>query len=321
MVDPNDYTDELRLFKSLLIVTSLQERIDKKVLAIIENYKKELQWNLTDLLIAPEVWQYINNNNYDPKLVFCHPQLLLDHPNTSLYYRGLSGLSIKAAKDYFGAIENLEKNNPKARLSEEKALKMARVYNTFISSIIKNSTDWTLENGNRTLIATLGITLDGTMRNKVGDIAEERVRKIIVNWLIEQNLIISPVLTKEDLKDDLPTEYTLANGIIMRFSSEPDISFIENDQLVAVIEIKGGIDPAGALERYGAATKSFQHSVSISPRCKNFYLCAVYTPELKRRIEEDRLVEKDYNIIEILNDDSYRKNFITEIFHHTLRLV
>jgi hypothetical protein len=32
--------------------------------------------------------------------------------------------------------------------------------------------------------------------------------------------------------------------------------------LLAVVEIKGGIDPAGALERYVAATKSFQHALT-----------------------------------------------------------
>ena len=41
---------------------------------------------------------------------------------------------------------------------------------------------------------------------------------------------------------------------------------------MAVIEVKGGTDSAGALERYGAAKKSFEHAIEVSPRCKNFYI-------------------------------------------------
>jgi hypothetical protein len=107
----------------------------------------------------------------------------------------------------------------------------------------------------------------------------------------------------------------------MRFGSEPDISFLRGDDLLAVVEIKGGIDPAGALERYGAATKSFQHAIMRSPRCKNFYIGAIYTPELEKRIKDDRLVEKALNLIEILDKPVARDQFLRELFHHTLRLV
>ena len=42
-------------------------------------------------------------------------------------------------------------------------------------------------------------------------------------------------------------------------SSEPDIPLINTDgSTIAVIEIKGGTDPAGALEQYGATKKSFE---------------------------------------------------------------
>jgi hypothetical protein len=321
MAKSNRYTEDLRLIKSLLIVTSLQKRNDLKAVQLIRAFPNKLSWEpLRNLLIDPEVWAYAAANHYDPKLVFCHPDVLLYKPATSLYYRGLCGLSLKAAKDYFGAVESLERGNPRARLDTEKAIKMARTYNTFICSIIKNSTAWTLENGNRTIIATLGITLDGIMRNKVGDIAEERIRTLVLEWLIDQELLVEPTLTKKQLYEKIPSSCTLKKNIAMKFGSEPDISFSRDDELLVVVEIKGGIDPAGALERYGAATKSFQHAVRVSPRCKNFYLGAVYTPELERRISEDRLVEKTFNIIEILDRPQARERFFRELFHHTLRI-
>jgi hypothetical protein len=321
--ESNQYIDELRFIKSLLIVTSLQKREDLKAVRVIREFKTKLNWEpISDLMIDPIVWTYaVTSQKHDPKLVFCHPEILLRHPITSLYYRGLCGLSLKAVKDYFGSVESLEEGSSGVRFDNVKALKMARTYNTFICSIIKNSTDWTLENGNRTIIATLGITIDGRMRNKVGEIAEDRIRTLILEWLIDNHLIIEPSITKEQIYENVPRTYSLKESIIMEFSSEPDIAFKNSNNLLAIVEIKGGIDPAGALERYGAATKSFQHAIGLSSRCKNFYLGAVSTPELEKRIKEDRLVEKYFNIIDILNEPNIRDSFFKELFHHTLRLI
>jgi hypothetical protein len=233
----------------------------------------------------------------------------------------MAGLSIKAVKDYAGSVESLEDEHRHIRISGERALKISRAYNLFISSIILNSTNWTLENGHRTIIATMGISLDGTMRNKVGEIGEDRIRRMIVQWLLEKNLILSPELVIDNLPVDLPRSFGLISGFKMNFSSEPDIAFIRDEELVATIEIKGGIDPAGVLERYGAAKKSFEHAVSQSGRCRNFYLGGVFTDELQRRINSDRLVEKTYNMILILNDREVREDFFKELFHHTLRIL
>jgi len=322
MAKASRYTEDLRLIKSLLIVTSLQKRHDLKAVQLIREFPHQLAWEpLSNFMIDSEVWGYAAAKSFDPKLVFCHPDVLQCKPVTSLYYRGLCGLSLKAVKDYFGSVESLEKGNPRARLDTKKAMRMARTYNTFICSIIKNSSAWTLENGNRTIIATLGITLDGVMRNKVGAIAEDRIRTLVLEWLIDQGLLVEPKLTKKQIHENIPSACTLKKNIAMKFGSEPDISFSRENELLVVVEIKGGIDSAGALERYGAATKSFQHAAGVSPRCKNFYLGAVYTPELNRRISADRLVEKTFNIIEILDKPKARERFFSELFHHTLRII
>ncbi|MFW6275523.1 MAG: XcyI family restriction endonuclease [bacterium] len=321
----DNYSDNLRKVKSLLIVTSLQKRTDLKVFETLSQLEIQLEWMpLSDLMIESEAWEYVVKEKvYDPKLVFCHPEVIKELPVSSSYYRGLTGLSIKAAKDYIGSVENLEKGNARAIINVKKALKMARVYNTFICSIIKGSTEWTLENGKRTIIATLGITLDGIMRNKVGAIAEERIRILVYNWLQNKNLI--KTFEEANTLDELPRFCKLKDNIIMRFSSEPDISFSkisdDSEELLAVIEIKGGIDPAGALERYGAATKSFQHSLKENQRCKNFFLSAVYTQELRNRIQGDRLVEKFYDIIDILEKPEIRDDFFKELFHYSLRII
>lgn len=317
----SDYATGLRLFKSVLVATTLQRRRDVAARKLIEAFSEPLDFRpLENLLIEEQAWRHVQSLSIQPRLVFCHPALLRAHPSTSLYYRGLAGLSIKAAKDYLGAIEAIEAGR-RTRLEEAKALQMARTYNFFISSIIVNSTRWSLENGHRTILATMGITLDGTMRNKVGDIAEERVRRMVVEWLAARGLIADPPLTADAVPEDLPRQLLLKHGILMRFSSEPDIAFERGDELIATVEIKGGIDPAGALERYGAAKKSFEHAVRKTERCRNFYLCGVVTDQVARRIRNDRLVEKTFEIIALLNDAKVRDEFFNELFHHTLRIL
>lgn len=61
--------------------------------------------------------------------------------------------------------------------------------------------------------------------------------------------------------------------------------------------------------------------MQVSPKCKTFYLGGVFTPELQKRMNADRLVENSFSIIDILQQSSYRENFLKELFHHTLRLV
>jgi hypothetical protein len=323
MSGDNSYRDELRKIRSLLIVTSLQKRKDIKALQSIESFSKELDWEpLEDLMIDRVVWKYVvHTMDYEPKYVFSHPSIIMFDKQTSLYYRCLCGLSLKSAKEYVGNVESMEEGKPKAKVSKDKALRLSQIYNTFMCSIIQNSIDWTLENGKRTIIATLGITLDGVMRNRIGEIAEERIRTLLLDWLIENNLIVDPTITKEMLLEgNTPRVFRLVEDLVMRFGSEPDVAFYKDAKLLATLEIKGGIDPAGALERYGAATKSFQHAIASNPHCKNFYVGGIFTEELERRITSDRLVEKVFSVIDLLDVAEYRTVFFKELFHHVLRL-
>lgn len=319
----DSYAKELHLLRSLLISTSLQRRRDIEALELIQQFPDIPQWDLGELNIEDSVWEYVRKNGYDPKVVLCHPDVILYKPITSLYYRGLAGLSIKTAKTYMGAIESLEQGNPNAHLSKEKALLMAQTYNSFICPIIKGSKEWTPEDGYRNIIANLGISLDGSMRNKIGEIAEDRVATFILEWLNEKSLIIEPDnLDELLLKEELPSRCLIEGDIDMKFGSEPDISFIgKNQVLLVTVEIKGGTDPAAALERYGAAKKSFQHAIDVSPRCVNFYLGAVFTNELENRMDNDRLVHKRFNIVDLLKSENNRNEFFNELFHHSLRII
>jgi len=58
-----------------------------------------------------------------------------------------------------------------------------------ISSIIEGSSNWTLDNGYRNVLATMGISLDGMYRNRIGRMAEDLVKNRIASWLKKKKLI------------------------------------------------------------------------------------------------------------------------------------
>lgn len=312
MPEDEEYVENLRKIRSVLIYDSLYKRNDKESLKYISNFTKDLEWKLDELCINPDSWDKIKSKAIEPKYVFCHPNIILNNPKTSLYYRGLSTLSIKAAKSYVGAIENLEAGNDRAHMDEQKALKMAQTYNKFISFIINSVQNWDLEDGERSIIATMGISLDGTNRNKVGELAEERIQNLLVTWLFKNDLV------KMKVNDN---EYLLINNIKMKFASDPDIAFYDSENIKAAIEIKGGIDPAGIKDRYGATTKSFEDDIKQNPHCHTYYLSGVVNDTLRKKVSENRGISHLYNIADIFSNEQIENEFLKELFNHSLRMV
>ena len=51
------------------------------------------------------------------------------------------------------------------------------------------------------------------------------------------------------------SQIELRDGRMAVFADEPDFALYRNDKIEAAIEIKGGIDNAGVLERFGGAQK------------------------------------------------------------------
>ena len=191
-------------------------------------------------------------------------------------------------------------------------MNVARLYNAVISSIIEGATGWTLENGYRNIIANMGIGLDGTVRNLIGRDAEQLVKGRITGWLERQQLIIQ--------RNSDGTQFDLPGGYTMRYGSEPDIQFqlTANDEtaLVATIEIKGGKDAAGALERLGAVQKSFEET---PPNCANFLIAGIITPEMAQRLDTMGIARR-YLLDDLIRDGEPWIGFLNEVFHYTVRI-
>ena len=311
--------EEIRV-RALHITANIRARDDLGVRKLIKEFEGNLEFanRLEELGIAPEAWQYIIETQIDPKLVFAHPTLLRAIPEASLHYRGISMISLKGMGKMRGSgVQKWENGTWKVRPAHARCLQIARIYNMVISVLITGTDKWSLENGYRNILVTIGITQDGMFRNMVGNWAEEKVKERIGEWLLDHDTIQTVVHsgTRTDLT---------GNGKTLRmvYSSEPDIRFEEqNDQgrweFVCTIEVKGGTDTAGALERLGAIQKSFSN---VPTRCQNFAILGVVTPTMRERLREEAKVTRDFLLYPILNDEQEWQNFVTEIFHHCLRL-
>ena len=326
----SDYRRLLSQLRSQNLTGRLQRRLDVQARSLVASLDSRCDFEepIAAYLISQGAWDHVRNLQLNPLSVFCHPDMLIDEPFVSLYYRGISGLSLKEVQNQARSVDNWEtvphERRRKARLTTEAAGQVAGLYNSVISSIIENTTDWTLENGYRNIIASMGITFDGSMRNTIGRLPEQRIRRLLLQYLYQNEMLLSPEYPDADSLPVTPAngEYMLRDGFVMGFSAEPDIAFRRDNVLDATIEIKGGIDPAGALERLGAAEKSAQAAIEVNPRCKNFLIAGVITPEMRRRLNQsrNRLFEKDFLLVELLSSESLQAEFFDEIFNHTLRI-
>ena len=268
--------------------------------------------SLDDLMISQRAWEHVVGAGIEPRLVFAHPLLLEAYPRASQYYRGIALLPQKRVADIAVPVSSWEDGSRKGPITKEQGRQVARLYNAVISSIIEGTTNWTLQNGYRNIIANMGIGLDGTFRNIIGRDAENLVKTRIRNWLDSKQLILE--------RNTEDTEFTLAGGYLMRFGSEPDIQFQQKvgdeARTIATIEIKGGKDSAGALERLGAMQKSFE---ATPPGCVNMLLAGVVTPEMRSRLNQMGVVK-----VFLLDDMSYDgegwSDFVNEVFHYTVRI-
>ena len=316
MVDRQARLEEARQ-RALTISKNIQIRADVGVRKLIEDFAVPLDFEgrLEDLAIAPEAWTHIARAGIVPKLVFAHPDLLQSCPQTSLHYRGIATLSLKRVQLMAGSVNSWEAGSARRRPPTlAKCLCVARTYNAVISVIITGTDGWTLENGYRNVLVTIGVTQDGALRNIVGQEGEAAVKERIAQWLAATDILTETRGRTTLLGAD--------GNLRMVYGSEPDIKFesLTHEgkwEIVSTVEIKSGTDPAGALERLGAIQKSFDQT---PVRSRNFAVLGIVTSAMRNRLDELN-VTRDFLLYKILNDTKAWDDFMKEIFHHTLRII
>lgn len=297
------------LMRSTLMGERIRQRTDVELRDLVASLRAPRFRPLTDLMISERAWNHVSAADIAPKTVFAHPNILRRVPRTSLYYRGIALLPLKRVANIAVPVSAWEDGTRKAPITDSHAKRVARLYNAAISSIIEGAPNWTLENGYRNIIANMGIGLDGTFRNIIGRDAEELIKTRIANWLRDFGLI------REE--NESGTEFLLRRGYSMRFGAEPDILFQRRGRDVATIEIKGGKDPAGALERLGAMQKSFD---ATPPNCVNMLIAGVITPEMSSRLEHIDMGAV-FLLDELSRDGAHWTEFVNEVFYRVVRVM
>lgn len=299
--------------RSEVIAERIARRTDERLRGLIAEYRDTLSFALLDdLMISEAAWARVASAGYAPQLVFAHPDVLQALPRSSEYYRGLALLPRKRVSALAVPVDKWESPEAAAMVRPEAALRVARLYNAVISSLIEGAAGWTLENGYRNIVANMGIGLDGTIRNLIGQDAEDLVKGRMLDWLSIQDLI-GRVARRG-------SEYELRGGYVMKYGSEPDIEFrrsaIDGAPVIATIEIKGGTDPAGALERLGAIQKSFEQT---PPGCVNILIAGVITAEMEDRLNALGITQR-YLLSNLAHDGPEWLEFLNELFRHTVRI-
>ena len=256
--------------RSKILDERIRQRTDIELRKLV-NSSIQLSFDpIKDFLVSPAAWKHIVNCEIKPHQVFAHPKVLQKHPKTALYYRGLCLLPRKRILQCGGPnVARWEDEDDSITVSQEAALRFCQVCNLVMSAVIEGAIEWTLEDGYRNIMHNIGITLDGSFRNIIGHDAEDLIKTKVSGWLNKRKLVLS---CKQQT-------FELLHGIKMLYSSEPDIQFLKDGQQIATIEIKGGKDPAGALERLGAVQKSFGRTPA---RCQNILVSGIVTEEMQR---------------------------------------
>lgn len=177
--------------RAMHLTDRIKNSTDRQMRQILDELDcpKSKYARLTDIGIHEEAWNYILQEGIAPKFVFAHPETLQRHPQTSIHYRGISTLSFKrVASIAANSVQRWEDGTLKNPTIED-CHKLACLYNTVISTIIMNTMSWTLENGYRNILATLGISIDGSMRNIVGAEGEALVRNMVLDFLNTNNSV------------------------------------------------------------------------------------------------------------------------------------
>ncbi len=305
--------------RALILTKAIKRRDDVRVRTLVEGFDGALDYEgygLEKLAISDKAWSCVQRLQVAPRMVFAHPDVLRQHPEASLYYRGIATLSLKRVSSLAASVDTWENPTQGKRRPPtiEVVCRVVRLYNAVISSIIEGTDAWTLENGYRNILATIGISQDGKMRNIIGREAERAVRDKLLQWIEAMGI---PCEQKGGW-----FELGAAKTVRMAYGSEPDIVFEKYDEqkqdwaLEVTIEIKGGMDPAGALERLGAIKKSFERTPA---RVENIAILGVVTSAMRTELDQMKIV--DFDLYDVVHSKEGWDRFAQELFYHKLRLL
>ncbi|MEP7290792.1 MAG: XcyI family restriction endonuclease, partial [Chloroflexota bacterium] len=156
---------------------------------------------------------------------------------------------------------------------------------------------------------TAGAQADGSWRNLKGDKGEIVAKGMLQRRLIESDLLQVETSVNENSRF---LTLTLTDGRIIIFGDEPDIAIYKDSQPLAAIEIKGGIDNAGVLERIGAALKSLGRTKGENPN--SITILIMQAVSVSQQAVADLTANQDtvnywFTMEELLDEEAKRETF------------
>lgn len=313
---------KLQEYKTLELPETLAQLIPHSEHYTWESYKN---WGITE-----NAYDLITKSELNIIQVFSHPKLLREHPHLIGYYRNVAVLSQKATTYLSGVDPQRFEESNKTDLTEAQSLKLSMLYNEHLSLIIENAFGQFEEKEiHGLMLASTGAQIDGSWRNSIGEEAEKVVQIMLAQQAVERNLLQAFIMriNGEVLKPSSETierviknikeikGLMLTNNKSILFSSEPDVTVLDKDgKTQLVIEVKGGTDPAGALERYGASKKSFEHILKENKKAVTCFVASCITSEMKKRVDNDKTISKYFNLTTVVTDERTKEIFLNYIF-------
>jgi len=290
-----------QLQKSIFFHQRLHEWQLLEVAEQIESIPGEtLSWDRPDLNISDMAWNRIIHNGIKPIIVFAHPTVLTSVNRSAGYYRMLSMVSQKSMNQV--GLSTIRYEQTEGFPSSEVALRIAQRLNTLICALIELEQEIETREFDLWRGMAAGSQAQGSWQNRKGDLVEEIMRRDLLSQLYRVGLIES------DRSADVTSrvvELRLVDGRTVRMGSEPDIEVVTKGRIQAAVEVKGGIDPAGVLERVGAAIKSLRRSKDESPGAITVLVMTAVSLSAQARsdIESSRLsVNYLFTVEDILHD-------------------
>jgi len=280
-------------------------KIDLLIAEIDSIDGSKLDWSNVDLGVSSNALETLRSRGGIPHQVFAHPDIIKSRPHLIGYYRNIVTISKKGIGQILFSTEVYESGR-KESMSSAEARRISQTFNRILSAVIEELPDYTVSLSRQACLAEIGTELQGTWANMIGQGAAVAVRRILCEYIQQEDLGDCPAAG--DLR--------LRNGWRIVFASEPDVAFFDaNGQKQIAIEIKGSLDVAGAQTRYGEAKKSFAKQLAENPRCHTVYLASCFTDAVMQQIKEDGQVREWFNLTSILYDATERRRFLNRIFH------
>ena len=266
---------------------------------------RNLVWDWDALGITSAARAAAERLEFVPGEVFAHPEIITAAPELEGYYRLLACLPNKG-------LAQIRQKGPKADL-----LALCKLLNGILSSLLATAANTSRESLLNTIFAEAGTEWQGTWVNSIGLQAAQAVEQILTRFAVEKNLLETEATAK--LNADAKG-LVLKSGVTLRFGSEPDVECRDKTgTLICVIEIKGSADKAGAQTRLGETKKSFTKAKLENPRCHTIFLPSVVTNAVRAQLKTEREIDQVFDLLNILNDDKQREDFLRELFKFRLR--